>query len=68
MIKMHPSITPERVLEAAEHHQTDLDDPGFCLTCGVDVFGIEPDARRYVCEACGCHTVYGAEEVLLMME
>ena len=27
---------------------------------------VEPDARRYECEACGQPTVYGMEEALLM--
>ena len=39
---------------------------GFCLACGVRVDGIEPDARRYLCEECGAEKVYGAEELALM--
>ena len=39
---------------------------GFCLACGESEHDpIEPDARRYQCEACGEHKVYGAEELML---
>lgn len=40
---------------------------GFCLACGAEHYGIEPDARRYECEECDAPKVYGAEEILLMM-
>ena len=46
---------------------TSLDDPGFCLACGHEQGGCEPDARRYACEACGERQVYGAEELLIEM-
>lgn len=39
---------------------------GFCLACEAEAFGIEPDARRYECEACGESRVYGAEEMMVM--
>ncbi len=39
---------------------------GFCLACGAEAYGVEPDARRYTCENCGQPKVYGAEELLLM--
>ena len=64
--KVHESITADRVTEAVERHNLSLDDPGFCLACGADAEGVEPDARRYTCESCGEPRVYGAEEVLLM--
>jgi hypothetical protein len=62
---VHPSITEERIAEAADRHQTSLDDPGFCILCGADADGVEPDARRYRCEACGERGVYGAQELLM---
>jgi hypothetical protein len=46
---------------------TTLDNPGFCLACGADADGCEPDARGYECEVCGKPKVYGAEEVALMV-
>jgi Zn finger protein HypA/HybF involved in hydrogenase expression len=39
---------------------------GFCRACGAEQDGVEPDARRYECESCGHHQVYGAEELVLM--
>lgn len=39
---------------------------GFCLACGDIADGVEPDARKYRCEACGAAKVYGAEEIALM--
>lgn len=42
------------------------DNIGFCLACGAECSGIEPDARRSHCESCGAAKVYGAEELLLM--
>ena len=41
---------------------------GFCLECGAEAYGVEPDARNYECEECGAKKVFGAEEVLLMGE
>jgi hypothetical protein len=41
------------------------DNRGFCLACGAEAFGVEPDARRYTCESCGEPEVYGAEELLI---
>ena len=39
---------------------------GFCLGCGAETQGVEPDARRYTCESCGKPRVYGLEELLIM--
>ena len=66
-MKAHPTITEARVLEACERCMTSLDDPGFCLACGNEQGGCEPDARRHRCEACGEFQVYGAEELALMI-
>lgn len=65
--KLHPSITVERVMSAVERYHASLDNPGFCVACGEDADGCEPDARRYECECCGEHAVYGAEELLMMI-
>jgi len=42
------------------------DNLGWCLACGSDQSGVEPDARKYKCEGCGAHKVYGYEELVLM--
>ena len=63
-MKIHKDITLDRVTEAVERSHSSLDNPGFCTRCGADAEGVEPDARRYECEACGEPGVYGAEELL----
>jgi predicted RNA-binding Zn-ribbon protein involved in translation (DUF1610 family) len=40
---------------------------GFCLACGEEAYSVEPDARKYECESCGEHRVYGAQELLMMV-
>jgi hypothetical protein len=65
-MRIHHSVTPGRVMEAVERHHTTLDNPGFCVQCGAEVEGVEPDARNLECEACGQTGVYGAEELLIM--
>ena len=66
-MKMHESITIERVLQAAEKSIYGTENPGFCAACGADADGVEPDARAYECEECGENAVYGAEELLLYL-
>ena len=66
-MKIHPTITAARVAEAVERSQRTLDNPGFCIKCGGEAEGVEPDAREYNCESCGEPGVYGAEELLLMV-
>jgi hypothetical protein len=66
-MKMHVSIRLERVEEAVGRHQHALDNPGFCVKCGADAEGVEPDARKYECESCGEPGVYGAEELLMAL-
>lgn len=55
-------ISLERIIEAVAED----DSRGFCLACGADAYGVEPDARGYECEECGEPRVYGAEELLLV--
>jgi hypothetical protein len=56
-------ITLEQITEAIESGEY----LGFCLACGFEQDGVEPDARGYDCEACGEPRVYGAEELLMMI-
>lgn len=65
-MNVHPSITADRVIDAVKREHTTLDNPGFCLACGNEQDGCEPDARKYECEACGERQVYGAAELLIM--
>ena len=64
-MRIHPDVTLARVTEAVERAHSSLDNPGFCIRCGGETEGVEPDARRCECESCGEPGVYGAEEVLL---
>lgn len=60
-MKMHESLTTDRIIEAIRAD----DNQGFCIDCGEEAYGVEPDARRYTCEVCEHKAVYGAEELLL---
>lgn len=56
------NLTVERIVEAVEAD----DNLGFCLNCGQEDSGLEPDARERECQCCRSLTVYGAEELLIM--
>ncbi len=64
--KLHLSITSKRIEDAVKREIFGLDNPGFCVDCGNEQDGCEPDARGYMCEACGEYKVYGAAELLFM--
>ena len=63
--KIHKRLTPRLVMHAVERRLMSLDNPGFCVVCGAEAEGVEPDARKYTCESCGSPAVYGAEELML---
>lgn len=63
-MKLHPSITEDRIVAAIERSYVTLDNPGFCVACGADADGCEPDARNYKCEQCDERQVFGAEELM----
>lgn len=54
---MSENVSLEQVLKALESD----DYIGFCLACGAEAYGVEPDASRYTCESCQESEVYGAE-------
>jgi hypothetical protein len=60
---MSKNMTLEDVMDAIESTEY----IGFCLACGAQAEGVEPDARREECEQCGACKVYGAQELLLML-
>lgn len=64
-MKLHHSITAERVMDACERRMSSLDNPGFCIACGEEQEGCEPDARNYECEHCGERKVFGSDELLM---
>ena len=53
-------------ITADEYREADNECCGYCVSCGEQQSGCEPDARKYTCESCGRRTVYGAAELLLM--
>lgn len=63
-MKLHHTITYERVADAETRRLRTLDNPGFCVACGAEAGSCEPDARRYECESCGERQVYGSSELL----
>ena len=65
-MKLHPKVTVEMLMDAIDRQRFGLDNPGFCLACGAEADGCEPDARKHKCECCGEPQVYGAEELFLM--
>ena len=62
-MKLHPCVTMERILEAVQADEY----TGFCLSCGEEMQGVEPDACKYSCPLCGATEVFGAEELLLQL-
>jgi len=66
---MHVSLTVDRIVRAVRRNMRDCDSyTGFCTSCGKTRPGCEPDAREYPCPKCKTNTVYGAEELLLMVQ
>lgn len=61
----HKSLTDDVITAAVERRMTTLDNPGFCLICGNEADGCEPDAENYECESCGAEQVFGADQLLL---
>lgn len=50
----------------AEEYLVKLDNyNGFCLSCGFEVEGIDPDAKNYVCPKCGASNVSGMATLLI---
>jgi predicted amidophosphoribosyltransferase len=58
--------TFEKLVQGVGHDLIDCT-TGICLSCGAESDNIEPDAIGYTCEQCGKPTVYGAEELSIMM-
>jgi hypothetical protein len=65
MVELSSKVTAEAVKDAVERQMPSLNNPGFCVVCGEENEGCEPDARCYRCEFCHNTSVYGAEEILL---
>ena len=57
----------DEIIALAESQMFDLENPGLCVYCGAEAYGIEPDAEKYRCDECGKRGVYGAQELLLYL-
>jgi hypothetical protein len=57
----------ERVLVVAKECMFGMANTGFCLKCGEEQEGCEPDAENRECESCGAFAVMGAEQCLLAL-
>jgi len=66
-MKVHKSITTDRVLTAVHESYSGLSNPGFCIRCGDEASHCEPDLEGGECEACGARAVCGAEQLLLVV-
>lgn len=64
-MKLHHSITLRKLEKAVRSEMFGLENPGFCIACGSEHGGCEPDAREYPCGSCGKKTVYGAQEIMM---
>jgi hypothetical protein len=64
----HRGITLEVVMDAVERQMYSPDNPGFCLICGEETDGCEPDAEYYNCDSCGSDHVFGAEAIFTSMD
>jgi hypothetical protein len=61
---IHPAVTLERVIEGVQRQMETFDNPGFCVSCGEETDGCEPDMVCGPCDYCGKKAVYGAAELL----
>ena len=59
---VHPDVTFSRLEEAILAGEN----TGYCIDCGAETDGVEPDAERYPCHECGATTVYGADQLILL--
>tara|TARA_R110002020_G_scaffold49476_3_gene140740 strand:- start:94 stop:369 length:276 start_codon:yes stop_codon:yes gene_type:complete len=59
-------IDPTELFLAVNESMFGMTDTGFCTSCGMQQFEVEPDARRYECDDCGHKSVYGAVELVIM--
>ena len=56
---MKAHISVETLLSLIEEAECSGRDGGICTACGIDVDGVEPDARNYRCPDCGEMAVSG---------
>tara|TARA_R110001583_G_scaffold104454_4_gene251826 strand:+ start:2948 stop:3136 length:189 start_codon:yes stop_codon:yes gene_type:complete len=58
---MKNPIPLDELMEAMQNDEM----VGWCINCGCRHEPVEPDARKYTCEACEKPAVYGASEIIM---
>ena len=53
------------IMVVAEEQMFGMGNGGFCIACGAEIEGCEPDMVKGPCECCGERQVYGAQELVL---
>jgi len=53
--------TLDAVIQACEDDRN----TGFCIECGEEAYGCEPDMQREKCHSCGSYAVYGGEQIII---
>jgi len=64
-MKLPKGLTLEDIMEIARTVEGET--AGFCMECGEQADGVEPDACGYECQSCGSPSVYGAEELVIRL-
>jgi hypothetical protein len=60
-----PHVGVKVIVSEDEFREMGNNFEGVCLYCGEVASGVEPDARKYHCDACDKNGVFGLEEALL---
>ena len=66
-MEIHSSLTFDHVLNAAKDSMFGMGTTGFCLACGSDQEGCEPDMESGKCETCEERKVMGAANLMIML-
>lgn len=61
-----PAVHPDITFERLERAILSSDELGFCINCGSETDGVEPDAEQYRCSECSTNGVYGADQLILL--
>jgi hypothetical protein len=64
--KLPKGLDMDTVIGAVEREMFGMDSPGFCLVCGEERDGCEPDAEGYECYSCEAKAVAGASAILMV--
>lgn len=64
-MKLHKSITTDRILDSVQQSMFDHYRIGVCIACGEDSDDCDPDTEGATCEYCGKRAVIGWEQLVL---